>query len=105
VLVVLIGLESGLTNVEIKMTNHHRILRLIFDQRLNWKEHIKDEKRQQILLRIHQMIILSTLKYGDVAYGSASPTTLKTLDPCPSQRNNTSSESFCRVMPKRKRFT
>jgi hypothetical protein len=36
---------------------------------------------QKTLLRIHQMIILPKLKYGDAAYGSASPTTLKTLDP------------------------
>jgi hypothetical protein len=35
----------------------------------------------QNLLRIHQMIILPTPKYGDATYGSASPTTLKTLDP------------------------
>jgi hypothetical protein len=27
------------------------------------------------------MIMLPKLKYGDAAYGSASPTTLKTLDP------------------------
>jgi hypothetical protein len=36
---------------------------------------------QQTLLRIHQMIILPTLRYRDAAYGSASPTTLKTLYP------------------------
>jgi hypothetical protein len=57
------------------MKNHIRILGLIFDQRLNWKEHIKDVKAramkklpdkkfgadQNTLLRIHQMIILLTL--------------------------------------------
>jgi hypothetical protein len=85
------------------MSNHHRILGLIFDQRLNWKEHIKDAKAramkkwniikslahkkwgadQQTLLNIHQIIILQTLRYGDAApsNGSASPTTLKTVDP------------------------
>jgi hypothetical protein len=47
--------------VEIEMTNH-RILGLIFDQQLNWKEHIK-VIRHQILLRIHQMIIIPTLRY------------------------------------------
>jgi hypothetical protein len=36
---------------------------------------------QQTLLRIHQMIILSPLRYEDATYGTASPTTLKTLDP------------------------
>jgi hypothetical protein len=82
------------------MTNHHHHLRTDL-----WPttklEHIKDVKAramknlniikslahkkwgadQQTLLRIHQMIIFSTLRYGDAAYGSASPTTLKTLDP------------------------
>jgi hypothetical protein len=67
------------------MTNHHRILGLIFDKRLNWKEHIEDLKArvmkkmsiikslvrkkwgadQQNFLKIHQMIILPTLRYGD----------------------------------------
>jgi hypothetical protein len=74
---------------------------LIFDQRLNWKEQIKDAKArtmkklniikslahkkwgQQTLLRNHQMVILPTLsrKNGDATYGLASLTTLKTLDP------------------------
>jgi hypothetical protein len=83
------------------MTDLHRILGLIFDQRLNWNEHIKDVKAramkkfciikslahkkwctdQQNLLRIHQMIILPKLRYRDATYRSASPTTLKTLDP------------------------
>jgi hypothetical protein len=36
---------------------------------------------QQTLLRIHQMIILPALRYGDASYGSASPKTLKILDP------------------------
>jgi hypothetical protein len=67
------------------MTNHHRILGLIFDKRLNWKEHIEDSKAramkimsiikslahkkwgadQQTFLKIHQMMILPTLRYGD----------------------------------------
>jgi hypothetical protein len=37
-----------INNVEIVMTNHHRILGLIFDQPLNWKEHIKDVKARAI---------------------------------------------------------
>jgi hypothetical protein len=38
---------------------------------------------EQPLLKIHQMIILPTLRYGvaAAAYRSAPPTTLKTLDP------------------------
>jgi hypothetical protein len=30
-----------INNLTIEMTNHHRILGMIFDQRLNWKEYIK----------------------------------------------------------------
>jgi hypothetical protein len=80
------------------MTNHHCILGLIFDQRLNWKEHIKNLKpramkklniikslahmkwgaEQQTLLRINKLIILPTLRYGKT---SASPTPLKSRDP------------------------
>jgi hypothetical protein len=94
-------IKIWINNEEIEMTNHHRILGLIFEQRLNWKEHIKDVKAramkklniiksmahkkwdadQQTLLRTHQMIILPKLRYENAAYGSASPTILKTLDP------------------------
>jgi hypothetical protein len=87
-----------INNVEIKMTNHHCILGLIFTWRQNWKQHIKDVKTRAIKkLNIikslaskkwdgdqqtfHQMIILPTLRYGDATYWTASPTKLKTLDP------------------------
>jgi hypothetical protein len=33
------------------------------------------------LLTIHKMIILSTLRYGEEAYGSASKAVLKKLEP------------------------
>jgi hypothetical protein len=33
------------------------------------------------LLRIHQMIVLLTLRYGETAYGSASKSALKTIEP------------------------
>jgi hypothetical protein len=33
-----------INNEKIKMTKSHRILGLIFDERMNWKEHIKDVK-------------------------------------------------------------
>jgi hypothetical protein len=35
---------NWINNVDIEMTNHHRILGLIFGQRLNWRDHIKDVK-------------------------------------------------------------
>jgi hypothetical protein len=68
---VLIGTEK------VEMVKKHRTLGLTFDERLNWKEHIKDVKAratkklnllkslshtswgsyQKTLLRIHQMIV------------------------------------------------
>jgi hypothetical protein len=68
-----------------------------FDEGLNWKEHIKARSTkklnllkslshtsccsdQKTLLRIHQMIVLSTLRYGEETYGSASCAVLRQLD-------------------------
>jgi hypothetical protein len=79
------------------MVKKHRILGLTFDERLNWKEHIKARATrklnvlkslshtiwgsgQQTLLRIHQMIVLSTLRYGEEANESASCAILRQLD-------------------------
>jgi hypothetical protein len=39
-----------INNEEIEMTNHHCILGLISDQRLNWKEHIKDVKARAMMI-------------------------------------------------------
>jgi hypothetical protein len=52
----------------IKSVDSHKILGLIFDKRLDW------------LLRIHQMLVLSTLEYGSSAYSSPRPRNLKKLD-------------------------
>jgi hypothetical protein len=93
---VLIGMEK------IEMVKKHRILGLTFDERLNWKEPIKDVKAtatrklnilkslshtswgsdHKTLLRIHQIIVLSTLRYEEdaYAYGSASCAVLRQLD-------------------------
>jgi hypothetical protein len=82
------------------MVKKHRTLGLTFGERLNWKEHIKDVKvratkklnllknlshtswgsYQKTLLQIHQMIVLSTLQYGEEAYGSALCAVLRQLD-------------------------
>lgn len=79
----------------------HRILGMIFDQKLNWEEHImevknKAKKRLNILkmlcnvkfgakrkhlLHIHQSIIVSILEYGAFLYNSAAPSYLKKLEP------------------------
>jgi hypothetical protein len=91
---VLIGTEK------IEMVSKNRILGLTFHERLNWKIHIKDVKArvtrklnllkslfhtswgsdQKTLLRIHQMIVLSTLRYVEEPYGSASCAVLRQLD-------------------------
>jgi hypothetical protein len=85
------------------MAKSHLILGLIFDERMNWKNQIKDVKvgvatilniiksfahthrdsDQKALLKIHQMVILllSKLRYGEEAYGSATNIILKTPDP------------------------
>jgi hypothetical protein len=85
----------------IQQVKQHRILGLIFDSRMTWNEHIlydkaKAEKKinlikclshtkwgadQENLIKIHRMIILSTLRYGEEAYGSASQAILKKLEP------------------------
>jgi hypothetical protein len=68
---------------------------------MNWNKHTQDAKEragrklnltkclshtscggdQKTFLKIHQMIILSTLKYDETAYGSASKAVLRKLDP------------------------
>jgi hypothetical protein len=60
---------------------------------MNRNKHIQDAKErvgkkhtswgadQKTLLKIHQMIILSTLRYGETAYGSASKAVLRKLYP------------------------
>jgi hypothetical protein len=83
----------------------HKILGLKFDEKLEWKSHMtyikeKVNKRlnllkalsglrwgadQDILLRIHQMMVLSVIEYGAAAYSSARPRTLKILDPLHNQ--------------------
>uniref|UniRef100_A0A2P2I4W4 RNA-directed DNA polymerase from mobile element jockey-like n=1 Tax=Hirondellea gigas TaxID=1518452 RepID=A0A2P2I4W4_9CRUS len=76
-------------------------LGMIFDQKLNWKPHIKSlkqscMKRLSILrsishtdwgadrvtmLRLYRALIRSELDYGSVIYASAKENVLKTLDP------------------------
>jgi hypothetical protein len=81
---------------KIEMVKKHRILGLMFDEGLNWKQHIKDVNaratrklnllksswgsEQKTLFRIHKMIVLSTLRYGEEAYGSASCAVLRLMD-------------------------
>jgi hypothetical protein len=101
------------------MVRQHRILGVIFDERANWRAHICDAKAralkklniiksvshtswgsdQKTLLKIHQMTILLTIRYGKAAYGSATKATLKRLDPIHHKRVSLSLGTFaiCRV--------
>jgi hypothetical protein len=74
----------------LEMVRHHKILGLIFDEKLNWTEHLKTVKAraskklnllktlahkewrggaQKTLLSLHQMVVLSTLRYGETVCG------------------------------------
>jgi len=84
----------------LKITETHKILGLMFDSKLDWKcqmNYIKEKvnKRmnlikalsglkwgadQDVLLRIHQTMILSVIEYGIATYSSAKTSTLKTLN-------------------------
>jgi ribonuclease HI len=77
-----------------------KILGLTFDCKLNWNTHIKDAKTRakkrlnilrclagtewgadrDVLLRTHSAVVLSALRYGETAYGSATETKLKDLE-------------------------
>jgi hypothetical protein len=87
-------------NEKIEMVRQNRIFGVILDERANWKAHICDARArklkklnifkslshttwgsdQKTLLKIHQMIILLTIRYGEPAYGSATKAILKRLD-------------------------
>jgi hypothetical protein len=75
----------------IEQVRQYRILGLIFDSRITWNENILYVKAeaennnlikclsytkwgadQENLIKLHRMIILSKLRYGEEAYGSAS---------------------------------
>jgi hypothetical protein len=88
----LISFEIRLNGQILEVKNTHKILGITFENRLKWKAHIteataKAAKRmnvlrslagtywgadQGMLLRIHEMFILSALEYGCIAYGSAT---------------------------------
>jgi uncharacterized UBP type Zn finger protein len=87
-------LNICINNDKIEMTQSHRILGFIFDERINWKEHIKDvkvraERKLNIIKSLHQMVILSTLRYGEAEYGLATSTDPKYTEPRTPQRHKT----------------
>jgi hypothetical protein len=85
---------------KIEQVRQHRILGLTFDTRINWLEHIKNIKAraekntnkikylahttwgadQESLLKVHQMIVLSALRYRKEAYRSATEAVLTKLE-------------------------
>ena len=97
--------QLTLNQSPISVKEHHTYLGLAIDNSLTWKEHIKQLKRNcyhrlnlikhlshvhwgadsTILKRIYQAIVLPKLDYGSEAYGSASPTNMKLLDPIQNQ--------------------
>jgi hypothetical protein len=105
----------NLEGQRLKMSNTHKILGLTFDRSMTWKAHI-DEVRiktlkrlnvlkslagmkwgadQGMLLRVHEMLILSALEYGSAAYGSARETQLRRLEPMHSKGLRIAIEAFC----------
>jgi hypothetical protein len=80
--------------------DHHKILGLTFDKRLNWKQHLKTTKQKaekriniikcltkthwgadhDVLLNVHKAVVLGTLRYGEQVYGSASKSLLDKLE-------------------------
>jgi hypothetical protein len=99
---------------EIEMVRHIRILGLIIDVRLNWKVHLTEVKAragkklgllmtiahkiwggdQKTLLRIHRMIVLSTLRYGESIYGTATKTCTENIRSDAQQGRETNIRSF-----------
>jgi hypothetical protein len=79
-------------NERIEMVRYHRILGVMFNERVHWRAHICDAKAralkkiniikslshtswgsdQKTLLKINRMTILPTIRYGEAAYGSAT---------------------------------
>jgi hypothetical protein len=86
---------------KIEQIRQHRILRLTFDTTMNWLKHFGNTKAraektiniikylahttwggdQGSLLKVHQMIVLGTLRYGEETYGSATEAVLKNIKP------------------------
>ncbi|XP_072384390.1 uncharacterized protein [Diabrotica undecimpunctata] len=92
--------EIYLNDVPLTTVNNHKILGLIFDQKLNWKIHLKKLKdncagklnilktlahhqwgaEENMLLRIYTALIRSRLDYGCILYMTACNTYLKSLN-------------------------
>jgi hypothetical protein len=99
----------------VEKVESHRILGLVFDTRLTWKEHLKQAKQkaekkisilkclartswgadQDVLLTIHNVVVLSTLRYGEQIYGSAKPKELEKLEATNNKGLRAALGAFC----------
>jgi hypothetical protein len=66
----------------------HKILGVTFDSGLNWKRHItvvreSTIKKLNLLFSKQTMVVLGSLEYSSVAFGSARKEQLQRLDPIP----------------------
>ncbi|KAE9524318.1 hypothetical protein AGLY_015357 [Aphis glycines] len=95
------NLKLFLNNSEIPFCKSLRILGMIFDNKLNWTQHLKKLKSSckmkmnimktlshhtwgadtKSLLNIYKSLIMSRLNYGSIVYSTAKENLLKILDP------------------------
>jgi hypothetical protein len=98
-----------------RVKDTHKILGLTFDSRLTWKAHINETRakvfrrinllkclarmkwgaEQGMLIWLHEIMVLSVLEYGSAAYGSASNTYLKRLEPVHNKGLRIALGAFC----------
>jgi hypothetical protein len=62
---------------------------------LKWLAGIKWGADQVMLLKVHEMMVLSVLEYDSAAYGSANNTQLKRLEPVHNKGLRIALGAFC----------
>jgi hypothetical protein len=107
--------QIQLNGRRLEINDTHKILGLTFDSRFTWKTHINETKAKsfirinllkcqagmkwgadlEMLLRLHEMMVLSALEYGSAAYGSASNAQLKRLQPVHNKGLRIALGAFC----------
>jgi ribonuclease HI len=93
--------DIRLRGIAIQVVNNARFLGVTFDSKLRWGVQVKENKQrghnalnimktlghtkwgsnQDVMLKIHNTLVLSRIEYGSELYGAASESILKTLDP------------------------
>jgi ribonuclease HI len=107
--------EITIRNQPVEIVQAHRILGLIFDSKLSWKNHLKQVKQkaekklsiikclagttwgadQDVLLTVHRSVVLGTLRYGEQVYGSASDCHLNKLEATHNKGIRAAIGAFC----------